>query len=192
MAFKQNIPVLAFIVAVAAAGVAFLIFIQPSEEDLTRAHERAIVEAAQAYVKDKGGTNNVTVFGDTAFVLLPDGRALHLEFKLKDGKWLFGKDLWEEFQKTASDPAVEAEILGRLAKRLQDRYRTEVSFKEGMRKSTTLERQEHALVGTVELHCSIPSGGGRHGLRYAETFRYEGGQWIADRVGILLDQVGSK
>ncbi len=181
MAFKQNIPVLAVLLALAAVAGVFLFLRPPPEDRLKRA-----VTAHAATLQDARG---FAIFGNVADLQFADGRVLHFEFLEEQGEWVPAKDLGADFQKTVNDPATLSQIMNRLAQRLAARFNTDVKVKEGTRYEHLLARDAQGLRGTVTVLFAYPND--RKRGRYVETWRYADGRWSNVGVGSLFDFAGN-
>lgn len=175
MAFKQNIPVLAVLLAVGAV-VGVYLFLQPPAEDRLK-------KAVAGHVSTLKGARGFAIFGNVADIALADGGVLHVEFVETRGEWTAGKDLGEEFQKTLKDPAVVGQLMNRLAQRLAAMLNTDVKVKEGTRYEHFLAREPDGLRGTVTVLFAYPNDQMRG--RYIETWRYADGRWSNSGVGNL-------
>ena len=177
MAFKQNIPVLAVLLALGAVVGVFL-FLQPPAEDRLR---KAVTEHAATFQ----GAQGFAIFGNVADIALPDGRVLHAEFVETQGGWKFEKELGEDFQKTMKEPATVSGIMNRLAQRLAARWNVDVKVKEGTGYEYLLTRDPDGLRGTVTVLFAYPNEQKRG--RYIETWRYAEGRWSNSGLGSLFD-----
>ena len=177
VAFKQNIPVLAVLLAVGAV-VGLYLFLQPPAEDRLK---KAVTEHA-ATLKDARG---FAIFGNVADIALADKRVLHVEFVETHGAWKVGKDLGEDFQATLKDPAAVSPIMNRLAQLLAKRFNMDVRVKEGTPYEYVLTRDGDGLRGTVTVLFAYPNDQRRG--RYIETWRYTEGRWSNSGVGSLYD-----
>jgi hypothetical protein len=178
VAFKQNLPVLAVLVALGAVGGA-LLFLRPPPEDRLK-------KAVEAHVATLQNVKGFGILGNVADVQLADGSVLFAEFAEKDGAWRFSKDLGEEFRRTMQDPAVQAAILNRLAQRLAARFNTEARVKEGVGYEFLLLREDDGrLRGNVTVSFAYPNTQKRG--KYIETWRYADGAWSNSGVGSLYD-----
>jgi hypothetical protein len=175
--FKQNLPILAVILALGAVVGAFL-FLQPPAEDRLR----KAVTAHAATIKDSRG---YVLFGNVADIQLADGKVIHAEFVEKPGEWVYSKDLGEDWLKTVNDPATLSQIMTRLAQRLAARLNTDVKVREGVRYEHLLSRDAQGLVGRVTVLFAYPNDQKRG--RYLETWRYADGRWSNTGVGSLFD-----
>jgi hypothetical protein len=177
VAFKQNLPILAVILAL-GAGVGVFLFLQPPPEDRLR----KAVTAHAATIQDSRG---FVLFGNVADIQLADGKVIHAEFVEKPGEWVFSKDLGEDFRKTVTDPSTMGQIMTRLAQRLAARWNTDVKVKEGTRYEHLLTRDDQGLLGQVAVLFAYPNDQKRG--RYVEKWRYTDGRWSNVGVGSLYD-----
>ncbi len=182
MAFKQKIPLLGLILFAAAAAAA-LLFLRPEKQDLLRA-------AAEQYAGSLGASvRGVEFLGPVAVIALePPGRFVYAEFAERDGAWAFSKDLAADFERAMADPAVEQQLLERLARRLSERFHQDISVKEGLMVERRLERDDGGLAGRFLILFAYPKVDGRQRRgRYLEIFRYRDGRWVSEGIGSLFD-----
>jgi hypothetical protein len=182
VAFKQNLPLLAVVLAV--GGVAgTVLFLQPPPEDRLR-------KAVTAHAAALPGVQGFDLFGAVADFRRADGTVLHLEFAEKQGEWAFSKDVGKEFAEILQSPSTQEKILNRLAQRLANRFNAEVRVKEGVKYEHLLLREaDGRLRGTVTVGFAYPNPEKRG--KYIETWRYEDGRWSNSGIGSLFDFAGS-
>lgn len=183
MRLRKNIPLIG-VAVFAAGGVAALVVLQPSREERLQA-------AVRKYAESRGRVLDVQMHGTVADILLADDAgkpkgALFVEFSDKGGEWAPGKDLSEDYLRTARDPAVERGVLERMAQRLAGRYGADtVKIPEGLRTQLLLERDpQGALAGRFAVLFQV---GGRS-ARYLETFRYKDGRWASEGAGQYIER----
>ncbi len=181
VAFKQNLPLLAVFMALATVAGIF-VFLQPPPEDRLR---KAVTE----HVGSLPGAKDFLLFGAVADVRFADGSVRHLEFAEDRGAWAVSKDLAEDFKKTLQDPAVVAQVMERLAKRMAARFSVDVRVKEGTAYKYFLARDADGLRGTVTVSFAYLNEQKRG--RYVETWRYADGRWSNSGIGSLFDFSGA-
>ncbi len=181
VAFKQNIPVVGLLLFVAAVFLAWAL-LRPPPEDLLR-------DAALEWAQKNGPVADVRVRGTVAEIRsAPDARPQFVEFILQDGRWVFRRDLHQEFVRTVKEPAVEREIIERLGRKLADRYRVPVNISSGLQYEYAVDRDEQGIVGHYMLGFAFPKVGERQRRgRYIETFRHQDGRWTLEGAGRLLE-----
>jgi hypothetical protein len=173
VAFKQKIP-LAAGAAILAGGVALLVLLaRPPAED-------RLMAAVRKHAASLGAVRDLQIHGSIADVVLePGDRCLFLEFDLRDGQWVFLKDLGRDFDQTMRTPERERESLNRLGHLLAERFNAAVKLKEGIRLELRVSRDEYGLAGQYLMSLSFPrpADGSPQRVRYLETFRYRDGRW---------------
>jgi hypothetical protein len=180
MAFKRNLPLVGGFV-IAAGIVAALIILQPSDSDRLHA-------AALQYAHAQGSVTRFELRDAIALVGYASGAAQYVEFAKKDGRWAFHRDLEADFRAFARDPALADQVAQRLAKRLFDRFRQEIKFKEGIGVRTYLETDPLGIAARYLVGFTYPNGSSG---QYVETFRYKDGRWTSEGLGRMRDQAPS-
>ena len=186
MAFKQNLPLLALAGFLALAGIAALVFLAPTDEEL-------LMEAAMKHASTLGTVVHLELHGTVADIQLESGNPVHAQFVKRKGKWEFSIDVFKEFERHIADPDVERATFDRLGRLLFKRFRTpEVKFKaKGMEKKFSVMRAATGLHGSVTFFFSYPKRGEVQPRgQYIERFAYRDSRWeFEGRMGTLLDAV---
>ncbi len=175
MAFKQKLPVLAGAVVLAGGFLAILL-VRPPEED-------RLAAAVRRHAGTLGPVREIRIHDSIADICLdPDGKVVHAEFALRDGEWVFVKDVGQEFVDYVRAPERELEALQRLGRRLSDQLKMEVTLKEGLRVEIQVGRDEHGLCGRYQISFAFPKSGDRPPQRgrYVEVYYYRNGRWTLE------------
>ena len=186
MAIKQNLPIAAILVFLVLAGLAALVFLGPSDEERLR-------EAAIEWGRTKGPVlhDGLALHGTVADLALANGKTFFADFEKRDGKWVFVRELTEDFGTHLAKPSVEEGLLNRLGERLHQRFRTpNITFqRKGMQKRFVLTRDRRDVLAKVELVFSYPkSAKGPPAGLYVEHYLYKEGRWERQgRLGSLMD-----
>ncbi len=188
MAFKQNLPIPALILALLVVGIGAAVFFhQPPDEDLLR-------QAVDKHVATLGPVKEIQVYGNVADILTQEGRLIYAEFEKKDGTWTCTRNLAEEFSKSMKDPETQKVVLQHLAEKVGTRLQTSVTISPDLSQfAYTLARDVElkALVGTCTVNFSYPKvkDSQRRG-QYVENFQWKDGRWQSWGPGALYDKVG--
>ena len=185
MAFKQNLPIAAAAGFLVVAGIVAMVFLGPTDEE-------RLQEAARRHAATLGPVMDVQMHGTIADIFLETGEVVYAEFAKQGSEWAVSKDLFKDFERRIGDPSVEREMLDRLARRLNKRFRTpSVKFQtQGMRKTYHMGRGPSGLGGQVTISFAYPKVGEvQRGGMYIERFLYAEGRWEFDgQMGSLLDR----
>ena len=184
MAFKQNLPAIA-ILASAGAVVGLIVLTRPPDEDLLR-------QAATAHVKTMDKARDFQVIGETVDVLHADGAVAHLAFARRDGAWAFDRELSGDFARRMREPAPVREILERLARRVSQRFNTNVDLPPDLRYAFRVFRDPKGVMGEVAVLFGYPKSadGKQMRGRYVETFLWKDARWESQGIGALFDSTG--
>ncbi len=189
MAFKYNLPIpLVVIVLLAAALGALVFFHSPPDEDLLR-------QAVDAYVATLGPVKQREQHGAVVDIIAGDhNRLIYALFEKKDGKWVYSKNLAEEFTAAMKDSEVQLAVKQHLTEKIGQRFQTNVTLSENLqtfRIDLARDVSSDELLGSCSVDFSYPKVGDnpqRSGL-YVETFEWKDGKWRSRGPGSLYDAV---
>lgn len=186
MSYKQNLPILVVVLS-AAAVVGFIALTRPPEEDLLR-------EAVAAHVKTMDKVREFRVVGETVDVLRSDGAVTHLAFAKRDDAWRFDRDLSLDFAQRMQDPVSTREILERMARRVSQRFNSNVDVPSGLRYAYRVYRDAKGVTGEVAVVFDYPKSAEGKSMagRYVETFVWSAGRWDSQGAGALFDSVAPR
>jgi len=188
VAFKQNLPIPALILALLVAGIGAAVFFhQPPDEDLLR-------QAVDRHVATLGPTREMQLHGNVADILTQEGRLIYAEFEKKDGTYVCTRNLAEEFSKSMKDPETQKVVLRHLAEKVGTRLNMSVTISPDLSQfSYKLQRDPElkALVGTATVNFAYPKvkDTQRRG-QYVENFEWKDGRWTSWGPGALFDKIG--
>jgi len=187
VAFKYNLPLPVVVIVLLAGALGALVFFHtPPDEDLLR-------QAVQAYVATLGPVKQMEQHGPVADIIVGDNnRLIYALFEKKDGKWVYSRNLAEEFSAAMKDPDVQHIVVRHLGEKVSQRFQSSVTFNEKLqtfRYDLARDVADDDLVGTCSVDFAYPRVGDtpqRTGL-YVETFEWKDGKWQSRGPGSLYD-----
>ena len=189
MAFKQNLPLPAIVIALLAAVLGGLVlFHTPPDEDLLR-------QAIDAYVASLGNVKQREQHGPVVDLIVGDtDRLVYALFEKKDGKWAYSRNLAEEFSVAMKDPELQRGVVRHLGEKVSQRFQSSVTFGEGLqtfRYDLARDVGSGELLGTCTVNFGYPKVGDapQRGGQYVETFEWKDGKWRSQGPGRLYDSV---
>lgn len=189
MAFKHNIPLPAIVFGlIALVLVGLVVFHTPPDEDLLR-------QAIDAHVASLGSVKQMEQHGPVVDIIAGENnRLIYALFEKRNGKWVYSRNLAEEFTNAMKAPDVQTVVIRHLGEKVSQRFQSSVTFKEGLQFKYELGRDAGGgeLLGTCSVKFAYPKVGDaaqRTGL-YVETFEWKDDRWQSRGPGSLFDSVG--
>ena len=185
MSIKRKIPLLVLGLFVAGGAVALYI-LKPPPEDPLQAAVKAYADSLDPDVRSVELHENIA---DIA--LEPHGQHLFVSFIQKNGKWVFGKNLVEDFRGFTTNPAQEQKILERFGTRIHQRFRMKIDIKKALPVSTYVEGDHLGVAGRYIISYSLPKVTEQPAVsgRYIETYRYKDGAWKVEGLGRIIEHL---